>query len=110
MSTPDLDQTSIPFQVLVGDCWALLKGTVSATFPTTTPAHPSRFVILQPSGSRWMGEFWQDLVVPTLTALLANPPTATGGWSTPMGRNLVEATFRSSLTGTRWYPFVNFSA
>mgnify|MGYP000160786927 FL=1 len=109
VSTSNLDQTLIPFQGLVGDCWALLRGDLRAVFPTTTPAHPSRFVILQPSNAMWMGDLWEGVVVPTLTELLAHTPTYPNGWRNPMSRNLVEAYLRRNLTASRWLPLVNFS-
>lgn len=80
-----------------------------AGFPTTTPAHPSRYVVLQPTNSFWQGDLWQDVVVPTLTELLANTPTYENGWRNPLARNLVEAYLRRSLKASRWLPLVNFS-
>ncbi len=109
MSTSNLDQTIIPFQGLVQDCWALLKGDLRVVFPTTTPAHPSRFVLLQPSNSKWMGDLWEAVVVPTLTELVAITPTYVNGWRNPMSRNLVEAYLRRNLTASLWLPMVNFS-
>lgn len=109
VSTSNLDQTLIPFQGLVGNCWSLLRGDMRAVFSNTTPAHPSRFVVLQPSNTMWQGDLWEAVVVPTLTELLANPPTYVDGWRNPMSRNLVEAYLRRNLTASRWLPLVNFS-
>jgi hypothetical protein len=100
---------AIPFQTLVNDCWSLLRGDLRVVFPTTTPAHPSRVVLLQPSNSSWRGDFWQEVVVPTLTELLANPPPYVNGWWNPLARNLVVAYLRRNLAASRWNPLVNFS-
>lgn len=99
----------LPFRELVNQCWGLLRLTLRATFPTTTRAHPSNFVLIEPIGSHWPSDFWQEVVVPTMAQLLVKPPTYQDGWSNPMSRALVEGYLRRSLMGSSWQPMVDFT-
>lgn len=100
----------MPFQTLVTQVWGVLKRTLRVTFPTTTPGHPSPYVFLQPGMLKWSGEFWQDIVVPTVGDLLVSPPPYVDGWWNPMAHTLVEAKLRSALVAsTKWLPLMDFT-
>lgn len=102
-------QELLPFGELVTQCWGLLKLSLRTTFPTTTRAHPSRVVVIDPGSFIWPGDFWQEVVVPTLTALLEAPPTYQDGWQNPMARSLVEGYLRRTLTTSRWQQLVDYT-
>jgi hypothetical protein len=96
----------VPFPVMVDHCWGVLKQSLVATFPTTTRAHPSSWVYIQPGRFSYPGEFWQGLSVPVLTQLVGVTPPYRDGWKNPMARNLVDAYLRKALVGSPWAPFV----
>jgi len=103
------DRILLPFKTLVDQCWGILKGILGATFPTTTPAHPSRYVLVQPGMTSWPGNFWKDIVVPTMANLLAHPPPYVDRWFNPMARSLVEAYLRQTLQGSPWLTLMDFT-
>lgn len=107
-----MSQTTIrellSYRALVDQCWGLLKQSLTATFPLTTRAHPSPLVFVQPGGYTWPGDFWEEIVVPTLAGLLEAPPSYQDGWWNPMARTLVAGRLRRTLTGTRWESLVDF--
>jgi hypothetical protein len=103
------ENTIYPLQSLVDQCWGMLKGTVRVTFPTTTPARPSRYARTEPQGISYVGAFWEAVAVPTLRELLDHPPTYEGGWWNPMARSLVEAYLRRTLNTSPWSGWVDLT-
>ena len=104
------ENTIYPLQTLVDHCWGMLKGTARVTFPTTTPAHPSRYVVMQPQYVWYLRDFWEAVMVPTIANLLDHPPTCVNGWWNPMMRTTVEAYLRQTLTANpSWLTWVDLS-
>jgi hypothetical protein len=101
--------TLLPFGQLVDQVWGVLRQTYWVSFPTTNRAHPAGNVLVNPVGVLWPGDFWQGIVVPTMTTLLGMPPTYPGGWANPMARMLVSAHLRSTLSGSSWESWMDFT-
>lgn len=106
MTTPT--ESLIPFGQLVNQCWGLLKQTLTATFPSSSRSHPSQRVIVQPGGVTYPGDFWQGVVVPTLSELIGVTPTYQDGWNNPMARTLVAGYLRRNLLASSWAVWVDF--
>lgn len=98
------------YSTLVNDLWGILGLSRRAVFSQGSRAAPSPIVHIFPdfapeSGYYW--DFWEAIAVPVLTDLTSRP-IPPGGWSSPLGRNIVDATLRAALHGTIWEKKVDF--
>lgn len=104
-----LVQDLIPFQPLVDQCWGILKQNLSVSFPSASRSHPSQWVQVGTGGIAYPWDFWQGVIVPTLSELIGATPTYSEGWKNPMARNLVEGYLRRNLTGSSWVVWIDFT-
>ena len=96
-------RSNISFLRLATDCWEILQENREASFPHGSRAAPSRVVFVFPRfdmGYPW--DFWENVVVPVLTALKANTPPYLGGWGNPGSKTLVEAALLSAIDSSAW--------
>lgn len=101
-------ESLLPFGQLVDQCWGLLKQTLTAGFPSSSRSHPSRWVVIEPGGITYPGDFWQGVVVPTLSELIPITPAYQAGWKNPMARDLVAGYLRRNLSASSWAQWVDF--
>lgn len=103
-----LVQSPIPFRNLVDQCWGLLKESLFVSFPSTSRSNPSEWVEVGPGRIAYPGDFWEGVVVPTLSELIRVTPTYQGGWTNPMSKSLVEGYLRRNLRGSSWGVWVDY--
>lgn len=104
-----LIQALIPFRTLVDQCWGILNQTCYLSFPSTSRSKPSEWVLVGPSGTSYPGDFWQGVIVPTLSELIGVTPSYPGGWTNPMARTLVEGYLRKNLRDSPWEVWIEFA-